>query len=247
MGYVSGPLPILPRASSVVPPLAAVPMDASSVLVVLAHPAWHRSRVHRRLAQAARALAPAHPVEVCDLHGLYPDYAIDARAEQERLLRADLIVWQHPIHWYGMPALMKLWVDDVLAHGWAYGHGGTALRGKSLWLVTSTGAPAQAWHPQGYNRRPFADFLPPYEQIAALCGLRFLPPWVLHGAAQIDDATLDHHAQDYAHRLASHPAWPDLGALAPIPPSDVPDADRPRERPRLVHEAAGPAPVHGAS
>ncbi|VFS12217.1 glutathione-regulated potassium-efflux system ancillary protein KefF [Citrobacter koseri] len=38
------------------------------------------------------------------------------------------------------PPLLKLWMDKVLAHGWAYGHGGTALRGKDLmWAVTTGG------------------------------------------------------------------------------------------------------------
>ena len=41
--------------------------------------------------------------------------------EQAALADAELIVWQHPIQWYSMPALMKLWVDEVLAFGWAYG------------------------------------------------------------------------------------------------------------------------------
>ena len=47
----------------------------------------------------------------------------------------------HPIQWYSMPALKKLWLDDVLTYGWAYGPGGTALQGKDIWLVATTGGP----------------------------------------------------------------------------------------------------------
>ena len=78
------------------------------------------------------------------------------------------MVWQHPIHWYGMPPLMKLWLDEVLAFGWAYGPGGTALRGKDLWLVASTGGAEESYRPDSYNRYFFDAFLPPYEQTAAL-------------------------------------------------------------------------------
>ena len=77
---------------------------------------------------------------------------------------------------------MKLWLDEVLAYGWAYGPGGTALQGKDLWLVATTGGPESSYHPQSYNRYFFDAFLPPYEQTAALCGMRFLPPLLLHGA-----------------------------------------------------------------
>ena len=81
-----------------------------------------------------------------------------------------------------MPPLMKLWVDEVLAFGWAYGPGGTALKGKDLWLALSTGGPRIPTAPSSYNRYFFDAFLPPYEQTAALCGMRFVPPLVLHGA-----------------------------------------------------------------
>ena len=152
--------------------------------VVAAHPNWRESRVNRRLFQAAQSIPSCR---VLDLYATYPDYAIDIAAEQEALAAADLIVLLHPVQWYSMPALLKLWVDEVLAFGWAYG-GGSALRGKDLWLVTTTGGPEAAYHPQGYNRYFFEAFLPPYEQTAALCGMRFLPPMVLHGAHSVPDA-----------------------------------------------------------
>jgi glutathione-regulated potassium-efflux system ancillary protein KefF len=32
------------------------------------------------------------------------------------------------MQWYSVPPLLKLWMDKVLAHGWAYGHNGIAAR-----------------------------------------------------------------------------------------------------------------------
>lgn len=207
--------------------MAAVPPDPSpDVLVVLAHPALHLSRVNRRLLAAA---AGQPRVEVRDLYRLYPDYLLDVPAEQAALARAKLVVWQHPLHWYGMPPLMKLWLDEVLAFGWAYGPGGTALRGKDLWLVTSTGGAQPTYRPDGYNRYFFDAFLPPYEQTAALCGLRFLAPMVLHGAHRVGEADLDEHAGTYAQRLASYPDWPELAELDDCPACAVPADERPTE------------------
>src|SRR5438132_9654995 len=119
----------------------------ADILVIAAHPAIAQSRVNRLLLRAARHAAPR--VVVRDLYRLYPDYLIDVAAEQALLAQAQLVVWQHPIHWYSMPPLMKLWVDEVLSFGWAYGPGGTALRGKDLWLVGSTGSPHDAYRPDG--------------------------------------------------------------------------------------------------
>ncbi len=61
-----------------------------------------------------------------------PDFNIDINAEQRALERADLVVLQHPMQWYSFPPLLKLWIDKVLEHGWAYGHDGNALVGKRL-------------------------------------------------------------------------------------------------------------------
>jgi putative NADPH-quinone reductase len=148
---------------------------SAEVLVLVAHPQMEQSRVNRRLMRAAGEVAATSRgrVEVRDLYALYPDYLIDVAAEQALLAQAKLIVWQHPVHWYSMPPLMKLWLDEVLAFGWAYGPGGTALQGKDLWLSASTGGPEDSYRPDSYNRYFFDAFLPPYEQTAALAGMRW--------------------------------------------------------------------------
>ncbi|HEX5390912.1 MAG TPA: NAD(P)H-dependent oxidoreductase [Burkholderiaceae bacterium] len=194
-----------------------------SIYLVAAHPHWRDSRVTRRLFEATRGL---DHVEVTDLYARYPDHDIDVPAEQARLAAAQLVVWLHPIQWYASPALHKLWLDEVFTHGWAYGRKGQALRGKDVWLVTSTGGAESAYHPQGYNRYFFDAFLPPYEQTAALCGMRFLPPLVLHGAHAAGEDELRAHVDVFAQRLASYPDWPEISDIECVG-CEVPDADRP--------------------
>jgi glutathione-regulated potassium-efflux system ancillary protein KefF len=198
------------------------------IVVLVAHPEQAHSRVNRALMRAAAAATPGR-VEVRDLYALYPDYLIDTAAEQQALVDARLVVWQHPVHWYGMPPLMKLWLDEVFAFGWAYGPEGHRLRGKDLWLVASTGGTAESYRPDGHNRYFFDAFLPPYEQTAALAGMRFLPPLLLHGAHRVDDAELAAHAELYAQRLATYPDWPEIDALEPAVPCEVPADARPAD------------------
>ena len=199
--------------------------DNAAIYLVAAHPNWRESRVNLRLRDAARQLPG---VLVCDLYDRYPDYSVDVAAEQARLAAARLVVLMHPIQWYSMPALQKLWLDDVLTYGWAYGVDGTSLRGKDLWLVATTGGPQSSYHPQSYNRYFFDAFLPPYEQTAALCGMRFLPPLILHGAHNAPEAELAAHVDMLRQRLTSYPDWPELYGLAECPACEVPTGDRPR-------------------
>jgi glutathione-regulated potassium-efflux system ancillary protein KefF len=216
-------------------PPAPAGTPRADVLVIVAHPQLEQSRANRRLMQAAEAAAAlsgddaAPKVVVRDLYALYPDYLIDTAAEQAALVDARLVVWQHPIHWYHMPPLMKLWVDDVLAFGWAYGPGGDALRNKDLWLVATTGGAEDSYRPDSYNRYFFDAFLPPYEQTAALCGMRFLPPLMLHGAHKASEREIRDHASVYARRLVDYPAWPEIESLPGCVVAEVPLTARPLE------------------
>lgn len=198
------------------------------ILVIAAHPQREHSRITRLMMDQAARL-PADRVEVRDLYALYPDYLIDVPAEQALLAQARLLVWLHPVHWYSMPPLLKLWLDEVWSFGWAYGPGGRALAGKDWWLAASTGGPESSYRPDGYNRYFFDAFLPPYEQSAALVGMRWLPPLVLHGAHRVDEAELQAHAELFAQRLRDWPQWPERD-LTPSPEQcQVPADARPTE------------------
>ncbi len=176
----------------------------ANILILVAHPDLAQSRVCSALLAAAQASgAPA--LETRDLYRLYPDYSIDVQAEQRALAAAQLVVWLHPLHWYGAPALLKLWIDEVLSFGWAYGPGGTALAGKDLWLVSSTGGSAQDYSAGGQHRHALADFLRPQAQTAHLCGMRFLPPLILHQAHRSDPAALHQHGLSFAQQLLNYP------------------------------------------
>lgn len=154
------------------------------------------------MINAARGLPN---VTVRDLYETYPDFHIDVPQEQALLEAADLVVFQHPIQWYGMPSLLKEWVDVVLEVGWAYGQGGDALRGKYYQLSVTTGSTAGAYHEAGLHNWPFGAFLPPFRQTAQLCGMHWMPPLILHGAHQVSQAEVDAHVTRFLRVLSTCP------------------------------------------
>lgn len=199
----------------------------ADILILAAHPDMAQSRVTHALLAAAEALAPSAAIELRDLYRLYPDYAIDVAAEQRALEQARLLVLLHPLHWYGMPGLQKLWIDEVLRFGWAYGPGAQALQGKDLWLVTSTGGTAESYSGAGHNEHPIEAFLLPYAQSARLCGLRYLPPLLLHGAHRVSDAELEQHVRGFAQQLLNYPNWCGAAPAQETPPPETPLDARP--------------------
>ncbi len=170
-----------------------------SILVLFAHPAQHRSEAQTLLARIARGVPG---VTFADLYAEYPRFDIDIDREQARLAAHDVVVFQHPVYWYSTPALLKEWQDLVLEYGWAYGTGGTALRGKLFLCAVTAGGPEEAYAASGYNRFPLRVLLSPLEQTANLCGMVYLPPFVLFAARRAaEGAALALHAARYRRLL----------------------------------------------
>lgn len=168
------------------------------VLILFAHPALQKSRVHRRLVPRTASVPDVH---LHDLYEAYPDFLIDVQKEQSLLVDHDVVVVQHPFYWYGVPPLLKQWMDLVLEHGWAYGSRGEALRGKWLLPVISAGGGANAYREGGYNRFTVREFLVPLEQTARLCGMRYAPPWVVFGTHRLGPAEIEAQAAAYERLL----------------------------------------------
>ena len=112
-------------------------------------------------------------------------------------------MWQHPIYWYTVPALLKLWFEKVLAVGFAYGPGGDTLRGKPCLWVATAGGDDEAYRAEGIHQQPFGAFVPVVRQTAEFCGMTWLEPVVVGGAHKIDDDELARHAERYRDRLAA--------------------------------------------
>ena len=167
-------------------------------LVVFAHPYIDRSRANRVLLDAVKDVPE---LELRSLYERYPDFAIDVEAEQAALLRHDVVVLQHPMYWYSVPALLKHWFDKVLARGWAYGDGGTALHGKRCLWVTTTGGPDEAFQPDGMHAHRFEAFVPAVRQTARFCGMIWQDPIVVHGAHRVAGDELTKAGRAYRERL----------------------------------------------
>ncbi|TYR81268.1 general stress protein [Priestia megaterium] len=166
-------------------------------LVIVAHPHLERSIINKTWLKRLKE----ENVAVHDLYAAYPDFKIDVEKEQALVLGYDRIVFQFPFYWYSSPALLKEWQDVVLTYGWAYGSNGTKLHGKEFMIATSTGGPKEAYQEGGYNRYPMSELLRPFQAMANLTGMKFLPPFMLQGVRNLTDEAIAASAEEYAKLL----------------------------------------------
>jgi NAD(P)H dehydrogenase (quinone) len=139
----------------------------------------------------------------------------DVRAEQEKLLWADTVIFQFPLWWYTMPAILKGWVDRVFSFHFAYGVGvhdetrygerfgeGTLLGRRAILSVT-VGGPESHYSDRGING-PIEDLLYPiHHGILYYPGVEVLPPFVLYGADKISSGDYEDAAKAWTERLLS--------------------------------------------
>ncbi len=168
------------------------------ILLLFAHPALEKSRVHKQLL---RHIPQQENIRLHDLYELYPDFLIDIEKEQQLLLQYDCIVLQHPFYWYGVPAILKQWMDLVLEHGWAYGAGGQALRGKTLFNAISCGASSSAYSSEGRHGRTLDEFLVPFHQTARLCHMEYGDPFVVFGTHNLQETEIREEAIKFRNWL----------------------------------------------
>ena len=164
------------------------------LLVLFAHPKISGSIVQKAMLAA---IAGLEHVTIHDLYAAYPDFDIDVKAEQQRLLAHDLIVLQHPFYWYSSPAIIKEWQDLVLENGWAYGAAGTRLAGKFLMNAISTGGSSEAYRPDGRNRYAIETLLSPFNQTAHLCGMAYIEPFIVNAGRKMSSQDLTVRAEAY--------------------------------------------------
>ena len=163
-----------------------------SILFIVAHPFLEKSRANRAVVDAVAGLPG---LTLRRLYHLYPHFHIDVAAEQELLRSHSLLVVQHPFYWYSMPPLLKMWLDETLESGWAYGPGGDHLRGKDFLLSLTVGGPEESYMEDGYNRFSIDTFLAPWKQTAHLCHMRWHKPRVVHSSIKCGNAALVEHAR----------------------------------------------------
>lgn len=136
------------------------------------------------IAESAHAYATARQTE-------------DVAAEQAKLLSADAVILQFPLWWFGVPAILKGWIERVYAFGFGYGYkdgtnrhryGEGMLKGKRALVSVLTGGPAADYGPRGING-PLEQLLFPLTHGALFYpGMDVLPLHAVYGAAHISTA-----------------------------------------------------------
>lgn len=176
-----------------------------NILIVSGHTDLNDSFANKTILEELNKQLPE--AEYVYLDRLYPDFQIDVENEQQKLLKADIIVLQFPLFWYSIPSLMSRWIEKTFVRGFSHGSTGNKLKGKKLIISLTSGAAEEVYQYGGSRKYPIDDFLIPLKQFAILCNLEWID-YVYSGglsyANRHDDAMLERmriRSIEHAHRL----------------------------------------------
>lgn len=131
----------------------------------------------------------------------------ELEAEILKLEACELLILQFPLWWFGLPAILKGWVDRVLAMGRAYGHGAMygsgKFRGKRALLSLTTGGPEEAYRKSGLHGDIHAILRPIQRGVLQFIGFDMLAPQIHYAPVRASGEQREKWLAQYAERLRS--------------------------------------------
>lgn len=170
------------------------------ILIVAAHPYLNRSKANKRLLDGVSEM---DSVIISDIYEKYPDFHIDVQEEQQLLTCAEVIVFQFPLYWYNIPALLKQWQETVLTSEFAFGIDAhqMQLKDKQCIAVTTTGHPQNSNFVDGVDVFSVNTFMIPLQQLTEHCLMNYHEPLVFYQVHQANNNELKQYVEDYKQKL----------------------------------------------
>jgi len=132
-------------------------------------------------------------------------FAPDIQAELEKLFWCDALVLQFPLWWFGLPAIMKGWVDRVFAMRRAYGGGKYYDRGvfagKRAMCSVTTGSLAHVYSEFGMNGLMSSILFPINHGMLYFTGFTVVEPFLVHGPVRMSQEERAAFLASYRQRI----------------------------------------------
>jgi NAD(P)H dehydrogenase (quinone) len=142
-------------------------------------------------------------------------FAAEIRDEQEKLFWCDVLILQFPLWWFGLPAILKGWVDRVFAAGGRVYGGGKwydrgVFAGKRAMCALTIGGPPPIYSAEGLNGPIGAILFPINHGILYFTGFTVIEPFLVHAPVRLSDAGRAAELARYRERVSTLAAAPVL-------------------------------------
>ncbi len=123
---------------------------------------------------------------------LHQGFAPELQDEMDKLFWCEALILQFPLWWFGLPAILKGWVDRVFASGGRIYGGGKwydrgVFAGKRAMCSVTIGGGAPIYSERGLNGPIAATLFPINHGILYFTGFSVIEPFLAHAPARITE------------------------------------------------------------
>ncbi len=155
-------------------------------------------------------------------------FAPDIQAEMDKLFACDVLILQFPLWWFGLPAMLKGWVDRVFAEGRVFGNGRMYERGvfagKRAMCAVTTGGREPLYAEDGLHGSLERNPYPVHHGMLAFTGFSVVRPFAVHAPHRMTDEERETHLGAYGQRLLALENAPLIRFPAHFPVTQIADA-----------------------
>ncbi|MBW8362625.1 MAG: NAD(P)H-dependent oxidoreductase [Kaistella sp.] len=94
-----------------------------------------------------------------DLYEEYPDFHIQAFRERKRLAEYERIIFHFPLIWFGVPPLLKLWIDEVFDIKWLSDEERNPMKNKEAFILITAGGKEESFAKDGTYGKTIEEML----------------------------------------------------------------------------------------
>ena len=167
-------------------------------LVLFAHPYFEHSTTNVRLLECYDDL---DNVTFRDLYEDYPDFHIQPFRERKRIVEYNRIIFHFPIIWFGLPPLLKLWIDEVFDMRWVSENGINILSGKDALIITSVGGREANYTSEGKYETTVEELLAGLKVSLKVNDIDLKKIHVFYNADNLTDEQLEVHCKELSQTL----------------------------------------------
>ena len=169
-----------------------------NTLVLFAHPYFEHSTTNVRLLECYDDL---DNITFRDLYQDYPDFHIQPFRERKRIVQYDRIIFHFPIIWFGLPPLLKLWIDEVFDMRWISESGINILSGKDALIITSVGGRESNYTQEGKYGTGVEELLSGLKVSLHVNNINLKKIHIIYNADNLNETELNLLSQELAETL----------------------------------------------
>lgn len=167
-------------------------------LVIFAHPYLEYSFSNRVMINFYER---HQHYDFLDLYEEYPDFYIPAFKERKRLQNYERFILHFPLIWFGLPPLLRLYLDEVLDPTWINTEILNPFEGKEVHILTTTRSKERSFGKEGKHGYSVEELISGLLLIFRAFEADIKPPYIVYEAESLTKKEIIEHKLIFSKTL----------------------------------------------